>query len=95
MARPKVHEHERRTTGLRLIEPVHEALRAYNRDTGVPMARVMEMAVEEKLISLGYYTPGSSPAPSAEPEAQEEAPAKKNGNGTSKRAVVAKKTVSA
>jgi hypothetical protein len=39
MARPKVHVHGKRTSGLRISVPLHDALRNYNRDTGVPSTK--------------------------------------------------------
>jgi hypothetical protein len=55
MARPRVHTEERRTTGLRLSASVHDALRAYNADTRIPMTFIIESAVIEYLTRLGYY----------------------------------------
>lgn len=94
MARPKVHEHERRTIGLRVSVPVHDALRRYNRETGVPMTKVVETALEEKMVQLGFYDPANP-----YPESQA---INGNGNGSApeepkklpvpgKRAVVAKR----
>lgn len=90
MARPRVHLHERRTTGLRLSAPVHDALRDYNQETGVPMTKVIEVALEQYLIELGYYDPDNVPAPKASNGngAKKATPAKKP---TAKRAVVAKR----
>lgn len=54
MARPKVHKEERRTTGLKLRKTVHDALRRHNAETGIPMNRTTEIALERLLIEEGY-----------------------------------------
>lgn len=58
MARPKVHQQPRRTTGLKLDEDVHQALRDHNEATGVPMNRTTQDALVEKLTREGFYPPG-------------------------------------
>lgn len=62
MARPKVHHKDRKNTGLKLDEDVHQALREHNEATGIPMNRTIQEGTKRLLMEQGFFPPGSNGA---------------------------------